>query len=459
MTGLETLMWRLGRHDGRFNPTMSLVVSFDGPLRRSEVEARLAHLCTRVPRLRERVQAPALPHAPPSWAPDPCFGLDRHVSEERGDTWEVAARVVGTPFPADRPPWRAVVAGADGASLILHLHHSYTDGLGGMRLVAELFQFEPGRVPADVGPSGVGESRSGGPAGDRSGGPAAPAAPARPLARLVGEVGSEAARVWSVASRAVPWGARTMRGAVRDPSRFLASTTDLVDALRTTAAAAAGPSSPVLSTRSAGVSVLPVDLELEAFRRAARRWDATVNDVYVAGLLDGLERYHTKHGSVSPSLRMGLPISNRRSEALMQNQLFGAMIRGPMGRLDFEERVRLVHQIVLHGRNQPWADLMEDGASAAVRLPGMVAVVAQALTYLDVLASNVIGSPQPMWLGGRQVSTMTPVGPRTGAAVNATLLSYCGTASIGLNMDPAAVPDPGVLVDCVTAAFDDGLSK
>jgi hypothetical protein len=64
-----------------------------------------------------------------------------------------------------------------------------------------------------------------------------------------------------------------------------------------------------------------------------------------------------------------------------------------------------------------------------------------------------------MWLGGRRVSTMTPVGPRTGAAVNATLLSYCGAASIGLNMDPAAVPDPGVLVDCVTAAFDDGLSK
>jgi len=53
---------------------------------------------------------------------------------------------------------------------------------------------------------------------------------------------------------------------------------------------------------------------------------------------------------------------------------------------------------------------------------------------------------------------MTPIGPRTGSALNVTLLSYCATASLGINIDPAAVSDPEVLFDCLTAGFDESLA-
>jgi hypothetical protein len=41
-----------------------------------------------------------------------------------------------------------------------------------------------------------------------------------------------------------------------------------------------------------------------------------------------------------------------------------------------------------------------------------------------------------------------PFGPRTGTALNATVLSYCDELHLGLNLDPAAVADPdGFMAD------------
>ena len=142
----------------------------------------------------------------------------------------------------------------------------------------------------------------------------------------------------------------------------------------------------------------------------------------------------------------------------MHNQLFGTVLQGPLGSLDFDERALLVHEMVVNGRrNQPWAPFVEDLASGAVRVPGLLRRLARAVGGLDVLASNVMGPPLPMWLAGVPIRSMTPIGPRTGSALNVTLLSYCGTAGLGVNIDPAAVSDPGVLVDCLTAGFEEGL--
>jgi hypothetical protein len=95
-------------------------------------------------------------------------------------------------------------------------------------------------------------------------------------------------------------------------------------------------------------------MDLDVLRAAARRLDVKVNDIFLAGLLDGLGRYHAKHGSVAPSLRLGVPISQRSSDLEMQNQLFGAMLKGPISRLDFDERARLLHEMVALARHQSW---------------------------------------------------------------------------------------------------------
>ena len=43
--------------------------------------------------------------------------------------------------------------------------------------------------------------------------------------------------------------------------------------------------------------------------------------------------------------------------------------------------------------------------------------------------------------------------PRLGAAVNVTLLSYAGLASIGVSTDDAAVPDRELFARCLAEGF------
>lgn len=437
MTGIESLMWRLERFDRRLAATMSLVVTLDGAVPVEGLMDRLSALCRSVPRLTDRVRESPLGLSPPAWERDPNFLIDNHVHAMEGPRWEVAAEVVGMRFPAGRPPWRAVVASSCPDTVIFHLHHSYTDGLGGVRLLGELF---------DLAPDGL-----------FAGAPAEP--PRRPVRpqSLVGEISGEVGRAVQLWVRSVPWAVRALDRARSEPAQVLESARSAVAALRAQAGAASGPASPVLSGRSSEVVLAPLDLELAALRSVGRRLGVTINDVFLAGLLDGLARYHAKHGSVAPSLRMALPISHRESDALMHNQIFGAVMRGPLGPLDFYERARLIHEMVAQGRNQPWADLVEELASGAARVPGILRLVAGAMGGMDVLASNVIGPPTPMWLAGVPIRSMTPIGPRTGSALNVTLLSYGGTASLGINIDPAAVSDPDVLLDCLTAGFEEGL--
>ena len=54
------------------------------------------------------------------------------------------------------------------------------------------------------------------------------------------------------------------------------------------------------------------DLSLDDVKRAAKRTEGSVNDVFVAAVIGGLHRYHERHGDCPDSLRMTLPINLRR---------------------------------------------------------------------------------------------------------------------------------------------------
>jgi diacylglycerol O-acyltransferase len=60
-----------------------------------------------------------------------------------------------------------------------------------------------------------------------------------------------------------------------------------------------------------------------------------------------------------------------------------------------------------------------------------------------------------IYVGGARVVSLYPFGPTIGAALNVTLLSYCGTCNIGVNTDIGAVPDPDVLLDCLREGFEE----
>ena len=80
------------------------------------------------------------------------------------------------------------------------------------------------------------------------------------------------------------------------------------------------------------------------------------------------------------------------------------------------------------------------------------------LKHIDFLASNVPGIRVPLYLTGAKVERWYGFGPTIGAALNVTLMSYCGTCYVGVNIDTGAVPDHDVLMDCLRDGFDEVLA-
>jgi hypothetical protein len=77
------------------------------------------------------------------------------------------------------------------------------------------------------------------------------------------------------------------------------------------------------------------------------------------------------------------------------------------------------------------------------------------LRGVDFTTSNVPGAPVPVYLAGARMDAQIAFGPMSGAASNVTLVSYLDDLNIGVNLDPAAVPDPDVLVGFLRDSFDE----
>src|SRR6185295_3983327 len=104
------------------------------------------------PRLRQRV-APVFGRlAPPKWEPDPNFDLDHHLKHvplggrgSRAELYRLATSLFMDPFDRTRPLWEFVVVdGLRGgkAAMVQRLHHTITDGMGGLNLSLEFIDFE-----------------------------------------------------------------------------------------------------------------------------------------------------------------------------------------------------------------------------------------------------------------------------------------------------------------------------
>ena len=115
---------------------------------RAKVEQALVSL----PRLAERVVSPPLRLAPPEWRPDPTldptYHLRRVALPEPGtlrDLLDLAAAITSPPLDRSRPLWEfTLIEGmADGrAALLQRVHHTVTDGVGGLKLSLSLVDFE-----------------------------------------------------------------------------------------------------------------------------------------------------------------------------------------------------------------------------------------------------------------------------------------------------------------------------
>jgi len=447
MTEFEAFMWRSERHPQQSSTILSVMVldttpDWDRLVAAHEWGTQL------VARTRERVVEPALPVGPPAWVRDQHFQLDYHLQRvrlpgkgSRRDLLDHAAAFALAPLDRHRPLWEAqLVEGLDNgrAAYLLKMHHSLTDGMGGIELLSSLQSRTRAHTPDKPGPEpGVNDGLS-----------------TDSIRLTVEEIGEQvlgSPRAAAAVARA-GWGLLTRpNDAVGEALRYVAS-------LRRVVSPPPATPSPLLQERTGRVWRYGVlECPLAELKSAGKTAGGSVNDAFVAALLGGLRIYHERHGLELERLPMAMPVSLRKADDPMGgNKWAGALFAAPIGIADPGERIAALRGTVLSLRAEPALDTFSLAAPLVNRLPSTVgAMFARVGAAADMSASNVPGLPYQTYMAGAKVERVYPFGPLPGVAVMAAMVSHAGTCCFGLNIDGVAVPDTDELVEC----FDKGLDE
>jgi WS/DGAT/MGAT family acyltransferase len=373
---------------------------------------------------------------------DPNFDLSFHIrrfSMPKGSTWadvlEDARRQSMADFDRDRPLWRMTLLEglSDGrAALILKLHHAIADGQGAVQLGLALFDFVP--EGADLGPM-----------------------PQAPEPAVLDSTGF----LQAVVRNNVGWVARTAEDAIKGlgPLTMAAvkNPTELIGRARRTAESVMrftripfGPLSPIMQQRSINYHFDTIDMDFNDYRAEAKRRGRSINDLFLAAISVGMHRYHERMGQPVDELRMNMPISLRTSGDDAANAVTVARFEIPVSNA-IDDVLETAAKTVRSWRAEPALRLADNLAELSRFLPPEL--LSAAAQTSDLTASNVPGPPVPVWLAGAQVERMYPLVATIGAAVNITMLTYNGIASVGVTTDDAAVDDRDELVRSLRHGF------
>jgi hypothetical protein len=245
--------------------------------------------------------------------------------------------------------------------------------------------------------------------------------------------------------------------AVRHPLRSLGQLATLSGSVARLLAPAATPVSPIMRGRGVRRHAEVLDVDLRTLKAAARAWDGTLNDVFVAAVVRGLGVYHEQHGATSTGFRTLMPVNVRaQGDAAGGNHFVPVRFVVPVHH-DVAECVAEVRRLATEWKHAPGlavSDVVANGLSA---LPDPVArgVWGSMLRGNDVCITNVPGPPLPVTLGGAAVEGIYALSPPSGAALNVAMVTTADRACIAITADAAAIPDSAKLAGCI----DDGFAE
>ena len=381
--------------------------------------------------------------APPRWEVDPNFDLDFHLRFVRagGDrsvrsVLDLAEPIAMQGFDRARPLWEiTVVEGLedDQAALILKVHHAITDGVGAVQIALVMFELERATGELDDMPDA-------------------------PEAAVLGQVGRfwdaldhERRRNLGIAKRSAGTVVGGLRSALGDPAGTVERAGATAASVARMVAPATAPLSPLMTGRS-----LSVHFDTLSVGAARGEGGRQAGGRHAQRRLRGRDRGRLPpvprgHGRPKPTaLRMTMPINVRTEETSRPG-------RQPV-------RPRPVPDPPRHrrpGRAHPGHPRPRGRAAGRAGAgPGRAAGPgAEPAAHLDVDrhlrldAARASTSSRATCPVRRSRSTspaarsrrLFAFGPMTGAAANLTLLSYLDDLHIGINLDPAAVTEPGDL--------------
>ena len=453
MSESDALIFRIERNPLLRSTIVGLWILDEVPPR-WRMDRAMEHALDRLPRMRQRVVDDAV--TTPRWVDDEYFDLDAHYSwarlpgkkVRRRDVLAYARRLGDRAFDKDRPLWELVVV--DGltkgrAAIVMKVHHAIADGLGMVEMLAHMVDLDPsgsGHADADAEAAAALER-------------ARASAGRRPPSSLLHRAATEAAtgrRMGEATLRAAAELARNPIGSLQQFGRTTGSVARIVKPTTT-------PLSPLMTGRSMTGRFDVVRCPLSDLRRAARSADGTINDAFIAIVLDGLWRYHDAMGMTCDRLRLNMPISIRAADEAgdATNHFVPTRMEIDVGPAEPLERVESVRATLRAARDEPALPYVNDISAAIGRLgqAASVSLLGSMMLGCDVTASNVPGPPFPVWMAGSRIGQFYAFGPPAGSALNVTLFSYDGTVHLAMHTDVAAVSEGDLLVESTETAIDE----
>ena len=453
MSDAEALMWNVEK-DPALRSTFLNVTFLDRPPDHEGFRRRIERATVEIPRLRQRVQAAPARLAPPEWVDDPAFDLDFHVRRislgpGAGDRelLDLAALGMQDPFDRARPLWQfTIVDGLAGgrAALLAKMHHTITDGVGGVRLSAMFLDLERDApapdlpAPAETSPLTPGFTE------------AALRAITHGVRRQLGISRRAAGALIGLALR--PQDLPSLAAVATDTAQSVLRQLFITDGAR----------SPLWAgRRSLGRRFEVLTVDLDRLKAQANALGGTVNDAFVSCVASGAGTYHRERGVEIDELRAAMPVSTRGGDRTAGGNAFApTRVLVPAGTKDPVERFHAVRQRLGTTRRERAIGLVDALSGALNLLPTSVVtnVARQQAETIDFAVSNVRGAPFDLFVAGAEVLHNHPMGPTAGTAFNATVLSYRGQLDLGLNIDTAAVDAPVLLRDCIDESFREFLA-
>ena len=411
---------------------------------------RINRMSLAVPKLRQRVIGNPVSPIPPRWENDPNFDISfhlrrYHVPADGTDRplMRIAEQLGEQDFDRDRPLWEmALVQGWDGdrAAVIIKLHHAITDGVGGMAMAASLFDLS--RVPdTDLGPM---------PAEPKGGVLGLPARVVNGV-KFTGQAAVR--RGQSLAGDAVGLAERV----VTDPGESFVSGAAFAQSASRMLAPANEPLSPLMHGRSLSVHMDVIKVPFAPLKAASKKVGATLNDTYMAAVSGGVAAYHEAHNAPCEYVRVNMPVNMRTAnDTSGGNRWVPARFPMPLDSGDAESRIKRLSPILMQARTEPALVVSDTIYRFLTALPQSAAtsVASGMMKGCDLAITNVPGPPITLFSAGAEIQAIVPFAPKGGAAANVALMTYSGTAFVGVNIDTRAIPDPDAFLEYLRAGFD-----
>ena len=443
---------------GIYDPATAAGGRLDADVIRRLVQDRL-HL---LPPFRWRLATVPFGLDHPYWVEDPSFDPEFHIRElalpAPGDDQQLAeqvGRLHSRPLDRGRPLWEMyVIHGLDSGriAMMTKTHHAAIDGVSGAELLGVLLDTSAEERELPPPPAVRTVERL----------PSDAALFGRSLMRLP----SQPLRALRSASRALPNldQVPTLR-AVPGAGRLAAAKARVVgrrgdggllesSTMRAPRTRFNGRISP---HRRFAFATLPLD-DVKALKRAL---GVTVNDV-VLGVCAGALRRRLTAADELPSepLVAMVPVSVRAPEetGTFGNRISVMIVPLPTNEPDPRRRLERVHEAMRSAKERHQAvpaTLLQDAnqfvppalLARASRTVGSLSANDRLAPPVNIVISNVPGSPAPLFLAGARQEAQYPVSViMDGAALNITVLSYRDGLDFGVVADRELVPDVWELI-------------